>query len=177
MYNLLISGDTTYQLQDAQSLRASIAKSAESLDILSKKIAAIPADSSAPRAVALQNAVRRSTHNYIKEYLLNLPNLPTPGELQAMKEQRLLKKTEEFNISTPVTKLKKVAVTTGWSPASVSTEYTAENDPLLEQIQIVKNFIRQAVDANRFDEVVALRENLKLLQQTYDQEHRLRRTT
>lgn len=174
MYSSLSSGDSTFQLQDAQSLRSSIAKQAENLDALSKKILAEPIDPNAHKVYHLQNSIRRATSQYIKDYLLVLPVLPTPAELERIKQERLTKNHHETPASFgPV---KKLNITTGWSPSSI-TNQTTSDDPLLEQINIVQNYIEQAQKAGRFEEVAVLRENLKMLkremQQTKDNQEYL----
>lgn len=62
-------------------------------------------------------------------------------------------------------KVKRVAVVTGWSPANVPKQGGSEEveDPLLEQINNVRNYIEQARLAGRFDEAVSLTENLEEL--------------
>ncbi|EFA06457.1 Rabenosyn-5-like Protein [Tribolium castaneum] len=170
MYNSLTSGETTFQLQDTQSLRASIAKKAESIDILSKKIASLPVDEETPKVELLQNSIRRGTSHYIKDYLLTLPAPPSVQELERIKRERSLRNTEEENQLAVKTNIKRVTVTTGWSPAAVSNENTETEDPLIEQMNIVRNYIDQARKAQRFEEVASLQENLKMLKETYKQQ-------
>lgn len=173
MYNSLTSGDTTFQLQDAQSLRSSIAKQAEVLDAVSKRILAIPPNPEYPKAVLLQTSVRRATSQYIKDYLLVLPVLPSPSELDKIKKERAMRNTEVPQY-TSITNIKKVAVTTGWSPDNVTEDVIPEisDDPLIQQINIVRNYIEQARKAQRFEEVASLQENLDLLKETYQMQLR-----
>ncbi|KRT84930.1 hypothetical protein AMK59_2502, partial [Oryctes borbonicus] len=89
MYNSLIAGNTTFHLQDAQSLKTTIAQHAKTLDTLSKNIALIPADPEAPKVITLQNSIRRATTQYVKDYILTLPVLPTLAELEKIKQTRL----------------------------------------------------------------------------------------
>lgn len=65
-------------------------------------------------------------------------------------------------------KIKRVAVTTGWSPANVS-EGEVE-DPLMQQISNVRNYIEQAKKANRMEEVASLKENLEFLKARYKEQ-------
>lgn len=171
MYDSLTSGEVTFQLQDTQLLRSTIAKKAESVDILSKKIASLPVDDETPKVAALQNSIRRATSHYIKEYLLTLPIPPTVQELEKIKEERSLRNIRDEMPMSAKTNIKKVMVTTGWSPAAVNDEHKDTNeDPLLEQMRIVRNYIEQARSAKRFEEVNSLQENLKMLKETYRQQ-------
>lgn len=186
MFTSLDMGDTTYTLHDAQHLKSSIAKQAEILDTISCKISAIPPKAEFPREFSLQNSIRRGTNMYIKEVILTLPNLPSPSELVKKREQRLLLNSQESAAADSVhVAVKKVAVTTGWSPANVANNLEASTadggeDPLIEQINIVRNYIQQAIQANRFEEVASLRENLNMLklmhkeQQKSQQQHQPR---
>lgn len=166
MFDSLKSGEDTFHLQDAQSLRSSIAQQAEVLDVISKQIVATATESDQPKVLLLQNAIRRATTQYIKEYLLVLPS---PMDLDKMRKGRV--KTHSQNFEQPNSlHVVKVAVTTGWSPENVNIEQNLpeiSNDPLMQQINIVRNYIRQARLANRYEEVASLEENLKFLKHTY----------
>lgn len=168
MYNYLTAGDSKYQLQDAQSLRSSIAKQAEYLDVISKKILAIPEDPEQPKAVLLQATIRRATSQYIKDYLLTLPVLPNPTELEKIRKERVSRYTETPK-HVASSNIKKMAVTTGWSPQNLPQPIEQEScdDPLIEQINLVRNYIRQARKDKRFEEVASLEENLRELKRIY----------
>lgn len=56
----------------------------------------------------------------------------------------------------------------GWLPSS-DTRSELE-DPLLQQIENIQSFLRQAKEAKRTDEVAMLEENLRQLQDEYDQQ-------
>lgn len=47
------------------------------------------------------------------------------------------------------------------------------NDPLIEQINIIKGYIKQARDALRFEEVAILELNLRELQQEFYNQQQL----
>ncbi|XP_017785915.1 PREDICTED: rabenosyn-5 [Nicrophorus vespilloides] len=164
MYKSIMSGDVTYQLQDAQSLKTAIAKQAELLDAYGKKIASLPPEPNIPKAINLHNAIRRGTAVFIKEHLLSLPVLPSPAELEHIKQEQSLRNEVPNTYNIP---MKRVAVTTGWSPAAVDAAPETSEDPLIEQMNIVRNYIEQAKKENRFDEVVSLRENLDMLKKMY----------
>ncbi|KAF5297120.1 hypothetical protein FQA39_LY02700 [Lamprigera yunnana] len=173
MYNSLMSGEQTFRLQDVQSLRLSIAQQAEVLDVISKKIMSIPLDPDESKAILLQNSIRRATTLYIKEYLLVLPTLPSAVELNKIRQERLSRNTEVAAYPT-VSSVRKIAVTTGWSPDNISIENAlpemSDDDPLMQQISIVRNYIKQARTANRFEEVASLEQNLEFLKRAYQQQ-------
>lgn len=57
---------------------------------------------------------------------------------------------------------------TGWSPANVlSAGGTSAEDPMVQQMNIIRGYIRQARAARRMDEVATLEANLKELKQEY----------
>lgn len=59
----------------------------------------------------------------------------------------------------------------GWLPSSDPAHGRSElEDPLLQQIENIRSFLRQARDAQRTDEVAMLEENLRQLQDEYDQQ-------
>lgn len=61
--------------------------------------------------------------------------------------------------------------TAGWLPSSDSAHERSElEDPLLQQIENIQSFLRQARKAQRADEVAMLEENLRQLQDEYDQQ-------
>ncbi|NXA54741.1 RBNS5 protein, partial [Nothocercus julius] len=58
----------------------------------------------------------------------------------------------------------------GWLPTSSISREREIADPLLQQIDNITSFIKQAKAANRIDEVRMLQENLRQLQDEYDQQ-------
>lgn len=59
----------------------------------------------------------------------------------------------------------------GWLPSADSVHARDElEDPLLQQIENIQSFLRQAREARRTDEVAMLEENLRQLQDEYDQQ-------
>lgn len=65
MCQSLFDGETTYNLSDVNAMRGRIGKLAEGIDLLSKQIAAFPADPGT-RHAKLQNAIRQAAALYIK---------------------------------------------------------------------------------------------------------------
>ena len=62
----------------------------------------------------------------------------------------------------------------GWLPTQVRAD-DSEDDPLLQQISIIKGYITQAKQAGKMDEVKMLTENLKDLQVVVKKEREERR--
>lgn len=170
MYNSLIAGNTTFHVQDAQSLKTTIAQHTKTLDTLSKNLALIPVDPDAPKVITLQNSIRRATTQYVKDYILTLPVLPTLAELEKIKQTRL-SYTEDGERGADLS-VKKVTVPTGWSPNVVEATPEEDEDPILQQMNIVRNYIEQARKAHRYEEIVSLEENLKLLKESYRQQQK-----
>lgn len=170
MYNSLTSGNTTFHLQDAQSLKVTIAEQAKSLDVLSKNIALIPPNPDAPRVITLQNTIRRAITQYVKDCILTLPVLPSIAELEQIKQNRT--SYSEDNERGNDLSIKKVTVPTGWSPSVTHAPPEEDEDPILQQMNIVRNYIEQARKAHRYEEIVSLEENLKLLKESYRQQQK-----
>lgn len=63
-----------------------------------------------------------------------------------------------------------VKKTEGWLPTASISRQQELADPLLQQIDNITSFIEQAKEANRLDEVQMLQENLRQLQDEYDQQ-------
>lgn len=143
------------------------------IDTLSKKIASYQENDEMPKAAVLKNNIRKATSCYIKDYLLTLPSPPTIQELEKFRNDRSLSSsvTEDL-LPIPKISIKKVTVTTGWSSANIpSTSLVTDiEDPLLQQINLVKSYIDQARKAQRYDEVSSLVENLKMLKEMYQKQ-------
>lgn len=64
----------------------------------------------------------------------------------------------------------------GWNPEQRKLPTSRgglgkSDDPMLQQMDIIRGYIRQARDARRFDELHMLEDNLRLLQQEYWAQH------
>ncbi|XP_042858528.1 rabenosyn-5-like [Penaeus japonicus] len=66
-----------------------------------------------------------------------------------------------------------VVVDTGWGPNLTPPSVTETDEPIIQQMNNVRNYIRQAREANRYDEVATLEANLKELQGEYKKQQRL----
>lgn len=144
--------------------------------------------------IQLQNAIRMAATHFLKENMLGLPSLPNEEQLKSVQEQRRLeiqKKIEEEkkqeidkqmirsqrkssypNINNASfsqhEKEQIVSPDNGWGPEFHNSEGSKRNvDPMLQQMEIIRNYIKQARDAHKYDEVHMLEENLKELEIEY----------
>ena len=188
MYEKIITslyvGDSVYTLGDAGALREKIGRAAEVLDELSKKILS-QKSAKGSREEALQKSIRLAAIKFIKEYMLSLPPIPLEEEIKKIQQKRLMEVSQKIerdrrlaneaferydlsgNAGFPATSSK-----SGTAMASVDNwtgyqQQTNTNDPLVEQINIIKGYIKQARDAMRFEEIATLEENLRELQHEY----------
>jgi len=71
-----------------------------------------------------------------------------------------------------------VVTDSGWKPAEVTASAGRLNtgdDPMIQQMDIIRGYIKQARDARRWDEVQMLEDNLKELQKEYWAQHNVSR--
>ncbi|XP_040593679.1 rabenosyn-5 [Mesocricetus auratus] len=194
----LNAGETTYSLEHANDLRVEVQKVYELIDTLSKKILTLGLNqdpSPHPNTLRLQRMIRYSATLFVQEKLLGLMSLPTKEQFEELKKKRnqdleqrrtmerqaaleSRRKLEESQIGfaangearslrgipAPLRKAE------GWLPLSEGQGQSEDPDPLLQQIYNITSFIRQAKAAGRTDEVRTLQENLRQLQDEYDQQ-------
>lgn len=188
MYEKIISslyeGNSIYTLNDAGALRGKIGHSAEILDDLSKKVLAQKCDKGS-RAEALQKAIRLATIKFIKENMLSLPPIPLEDEIQKNQEKRVMELNQKIardrRLAQESFERYELSGTAGFPATSSNSgsaiksvdnwsgyqQSTNTDDPLVEQINNVKSYIKQARDAMRFEEIAMLEENLRMLQHEY----------
>uniref|UniRef100_A0A8B9S0N6 Rabenosyn, RAB effector n=1 Tax=Accipiter nisus TaxID=211598 RepID=A0A8B9S0N6_9AVES len=196
MAESLNAGETTYNLEQANDLRVEIQKVYEFIDALSKKILSLGLHEDPqphPKTLQLQRMIRYSATLFVQEKLLGLMSLPTKDQYEEMKKRRLHmlaleshgkqeEKQKDFitrctaTVNGDATHLKKGTVrkSEGWLPTSSISREREIADPLLQQIDNITSFIKQAKAANRIDEVHMLQENLRQLQDEYDQQQTLK---
>ncbi|PKU40702.1 rabenosyn-5 [Limosa lapponica baueri] len=196
MAESLNAGETTYNLEHANDLRVEIQKVYEFIDALSKKILSLGLHEDPqphPKTLQLQRMIRYSATLFVQEKLLGLMSLPTKDQYEELKKRRLHmvaletqgkqeEKQKDFisrsaaAVNGDATHLKKGAVrkSEGWLPTSSISRQSEIADPLLQQIDNITSFIKQAKAANRIDEVHMLQENLRQLQDEYDQQQTLK---
>ncbi|KAG7174503.1 Rabenosyn-5-like [Homarus americanus] len=66
-----------------------------------------------------------------------------------------------------------VVVDTGWGADSSAHNVTETDDPMIQQMNIIRNYIKQAREASRYDDVPLLEANLRELQEEYKKQQRL----
>ncbi|XP_025872769.1 rabenosyn-5 [Vulpes vulpes] len=151
-----------------------------------------------PNTLRLQKMIRYSATLFVQEKLLGLMSLPTREQFeelkkkrkQEMERKRILERQavlesqrrleerrsdlashaangEVVSLRGGPAPLRKAE---GWLPLSGSQGQSEDSDPLLQQIHNITSFIRQAKAAGRTDEVRTLQENLRQLQDEYDQQ-------
>ncbi|KAK2851596.1 hypothetical protein Q5P01_007872 [Channa striata] len=151
-----------------------------------------------PKSLQLQRMVRYTATLFLQEKLLGLMSLPTKEKYEELKEKRKqeqekrvqqerlaaqegLKRRQESErnrsaISTngelpQAPRAPRMTKAGGWLPSADSAHVRSElEDPLLQQIENIQSFLRQAREAQRTDEVAMLEENLRQLQDEYDQQ-------
>ncbi|KFP11861.1 Rabenosyn-5, partial [Egretta garzetta] len=199
MAESLNAGETTYNLEHANALRVEIQKAYEFIDALSKKILSLGLHEDPqphPKTLQLQRMIRYSATLFVQEKLLGLMSLPTKDQYEELKKRRLHvvrqvalethgkqeEKQKDFisrsaaAVNGDAAHLKKGTVrkSEGWLPTSSISREREMADPLLQQIDNITSFIKQAKAANRIDEVRMLQENLRQLQDEYDQQQTLK---
>ncbi|XP_056320551.1 rabenosyn-5 [Danio aesculapii] len=192
MAESLNAGEKTYSLESTAALRMEIQKYYELIDVLSKKILTLGLKEELqphPKALQLQRMVRYTATLFIQEKLLGLTSLPTKEKYEELKEKRRVEQEkraqQERQVSLEAHKRRleneknrptlsvngdvaapRVTKAGGWLPQSDTR--SEQDDPLLQQIENIESFLRQARSANRSDEVCMLEENLRQLQDEFD---------
>uniref|UniRef100_A0A7N8XL98 Rabenosyn, RAB effector n=1 Tax=Mastacembelus armatus TaxID=205130 RepID=A0A7N8XL98_9TELE len=199
MAESLNSGETTYNLDTAGGLRLEVQKYYELIDALSKRILTLGVKEDPPphpKALQLQRMIRHTATLFVQEKLLGLMSLPTKEKYEELKEKRKQEQEKRlqqerlvrlctdcflFFENRPPTSTNgellqaprppRMTKAGGWLPSADSVHARSElEDPLLQQIENIQSFLRQAREAQRTDEVAMLEENLRQLQDEYDQQ-------
>ncbi|XP_034028617.1 rabenosyn-5 [Thalassophryne amazonica] len=151
-----------------------------------------------PKTLQLQKMIRYSATLFVQEKLLGLMSLPTNEKYEELKEKRkqeqekrlqqerlvtqeALKRRQELERNRPAARANgelpqaprapRMTKAGSWLPSSGSVNRRGElDDPLLQQIENIQSFLHQAREAQRTDEVAMLEENLRQLQDEYDQQ-------
>ncbi|XP_075039801.1 rabenosyn-5 [Mixophyes fleayi] len=194
------AGETTYNLDHTNNLRIEVQRLYELIDALSKKILILGMNEEPkphPKHLRLQKMIRYAATLFVQEKLLGLMSLPTKEKYEELKEKRrqeneqklqkerqasleAQKKRDERNkIAAPrssdvmngeLHQRNRIRKVEGWLPTSGVLRNRDTSDPLLQQIENIISYIQQAREAGRVDEVRMLEENLRQLQDEYDQQ-------
>lgn len=195
MCDSLRSGETTYKLADARTVRIQLMKLTDAIAILSRKIHQLDVieDEPPPPTMPVQNKLRLFASQYIREMMCGLPNLPREEELEKLQEQRHRQLQTEIELEkrkrsaghtvrtsstlknqTPKSKFheramdSEVSYNDGWGIQNVTLDEDLKDmDPIALQISILKDYIKQARKEHRYDEVNMLENNLKQLEIEY----------
>ncbi|XP_037819904.1 rabenosyn-5 [Lucilia sericata] len=194
----LYEGESIFTLNDASALRGKIGQVAEAIDVLSKRILAISCEPGT-REESLKKAIRLSCIQLIKEKMLSLPPLPKEEEIRKIQERKRMEAElriaterrqameayERYGLaaasSSESTSLKSGDYAQGsdlrsldnWTAHQISTAGLVQSDdPLVEQINIIKGYIKQARQDMNFDVVETLEINLRELQKEFYQRQR-----
>ncbi|XP_017838683.2 rabenosyn-5 [Drosophila busckii] len=186
--NSLHEGETIFTLADAGALRGKIGQVAEQIDLRSKRILTIHSEPGS-REEALKKAIRLSCVQAIKERMLSLPPLPDEALIRQIQERKRME-TEQRILTEQrmaMEAYERAGHTVGpstnadqssgsfaqgsdlqslnnWSaPQAANTKFSVD-DPLIEQINIIKGYIKQARQDMNFDVVETLELNLRELQ-------------
>lgn len=183
----LSSGETTYTLCDAQEVRVKLIRLGEAIDILSKKILGLGINTEmcpGLKEQQLHRAIRLRATNFLQDKMVGLPSLPTEEEVKYIKQRRLeevqLRIAEEKSANLEFHQKQKRVLAqtqpssswrqsahhyasgeTGWGPETLFSD-TLE-DPLVQQMNNIRNYIGQARQARKYDEVRMLEKNLEEL--------------
>ncbi|EDW03917.1 rabenosyn-5 [Drosophila grimshawi] len=193
--NSLLDGESIFTIADAGALRGKIGQVAEKIDLRSKRILTIHSEPGS-RDEALKKAIRLSCVQAIKERMLSLPPLPDEALISQMQERRRMETEQriltEQRMAMEAYERYGAANQTGintehrsfaqgsdlqslnnWSAPQASTTISSVDDPLIEQINIIKGYIKQARQDMNFDVVETLELNLRELQrEVYERQRR-----
>lgn len=194
------AGETTYNLDHANNRRVEVQKLYELIDGLSKKILILGVNEEPkphPKNLQLQKMVRYSATLFVQEKLLGLMSLPTKEQYEQLKERRrqenelklqrerqaafdAQKKGDERRrdgfprptdiVNGELQQRGRIRKVEGWLPTSGAVRIRETSDPLLQQIENITSYVSQAREAGRVDEVNMLEDNLRQLQDEYDQQ-------
>ncbi|XP_034475361.1 rabenosyn-5 isoform X2 [Drosophila innubila] len=192
--NSLYEGESIFTIADAGALRGKIGQVAETIDVRSKRILTIHSEPGS-REEALKKAIRLSCVQLIKERMLSLPPLPDEAlilqiqerkrmetEQRILTEQRMAMEAYERYGSTiqagvsmenrSFAQGSDLQSLNNWSAPQASTTKSSVDDPLIEQINNVKGYIKQARQDMNFEVVETLEMNLRDLQREFYERQR-----
>lgn len=182
----LFEGSSVYTLTDASALRGKIGRSAEILDDLSKKVLVQKHPGKGSREEALQKAIRLAAIKFIKDNMLTLSPLPLEEEIKKIQHKRVMEINQKIErdrrLAQEAFEKYDLCGNLGYPAEAESSNASAikqvdnwigyqqqsnVNDPLVEQITIIKGYIKQCREAMRFDEIETLEANLRELQHEF----------
>ena len=175
----LYNGEDKHDLREAEVLRVRLLKIADAIDGLSKRIAE---DDSREEEVKLRTRIRAAAVNFIKDCLVGLPGVPTEEEFNGVRRARLeevARRVNEEKMASKVARQRFVEeerrqrpsmmkkTSSGFALNSSTSSTLVSEDPMVQQIYNLREFIAQARRLNKTDEVKALEANLADLRAEY----------
>jgi len=190
---------TKHKIDEAKVLRLKLLKMAETVDAVSKRIVLLepPNPDMDPVSLGsyatLKSRIRMASVNFVKATLVGLPGIPTEEELLKLQENRKAeasKRVEEEKKLSEMAKLKfensakkqqqqqqksprkakPVLFDAGFVSSLSHSNYVSSDDPIVQQMCNLREFIGQARSAGRHDDAMLLEENLKDLQEEYQRQ-------
>uniref|UniRef100_A0A8C6G1Y7 Rabenosyn, RAB effector n=1 Tax=Moschus moschiferus TaxID=68415 RepID=A0A8C6G1Y7_MOSMO len=161
----LNAGETTYSLEHASDLRVEVQKVYELIDALSKKILTLDVKLDPPphpNTLRLQRMIRYSATLFVQEKLLGLMSLPTKEQFEELKKKRK-QEIEQKRILERQAALESQRRLEERRSDLASRATNGEVAP-------PRRGPAPAKAAGRTDEVRTLQENLRQLQEEYDQQ-------
>lgn len=177
--NTLYLGDSVYTINDATLLRGKVGKMAEILDSLSKDMIQIKCQKGS-REESLQKSIRLGCIKFIKENMLSIHPIPLEEEIRKIQEERIFKLSHtierdrriaqeaferydlggtssnatNYSMKSKSGSVMKTVENSSWVGHQENQKMSdSKGDPLVEQMNIIKSYIKQARDAMRFEEV------------------------
>ncbi|XP_017485044.1 PREDICTED: rabenosyn-5 [Rhagoletis zephyria] len=192
----LYEGESIFTIADASALRVKIGQVAEAIDLRSKRILALPCQQGS-REEALKKSIRLSCIQLIKDKMLSIPPLPAEEEIRKIQDRKRMEAEQrietERRLAMEAYERQALANNTNdfqnkanndgdyaygsdlrsldnWSAQPVNISQS--EDPLIEQINIIKAYIKQARQEMNFDVVETLELNLRELQREFYERQR-----
>ena len=168
----------------------------------SKRIAILGSDEEdglSPKQALLQKSIRVYASNFMQENMMGLQNLPTEEQYCKLQEKRTTQIQKQIAMERQATfhaqeqerritekekhgpskeesvqsgsKQHQRSSSYGWKPAEQTVTQTI-TDPMLQQMEIIKGYIKQAREAQKWDEVNMLEQNLKDLHLAYSSQQK-----
>ncbi|KAJ7417303.1 rabenosyn-5 isoform X3 [Willisornis vidua] len=126
------------------------------------------------KLLGLMSLPTKDQYEELKKRRLHMVALETQGKQEENQKEFVSRSAAAVNGDETHMKTGTVRKSEGWLPTSSISRESERADPLLQQIDNITSFIKQAKAANRIDEVHMLQENLMQLQDEYDQQQTLK---
>ncbi|XP_004529703.1 rabenosyn-5 [Ceratitis capitata] len=197
--NSLYEGESIFTIADASALRGKIGQIAEAIDLRSKRILAITCQQGS-REEALKKSIRLSCIQLIKDKMLSIPPLPAEEDIRKIQDRKRMEAEQRIETerrhAMEAYERQALANNAGgiqntfsndsdyaygsdlrsidnWSAHPVNVSQS--EDPLIEQINIIKGYIKQARQEMNFEVVETLELNLRELQREFYERQRTSR--